>query len=144
MTDTFTRDLFEWLNQVHADHTLPATAFKLAYSIGQHINRKNGKAWPSQATLIKATGFCLRTVRDLTHGLEQAGHLNIEPHRGRHQTNIYRLAIKGQPAAGLDDEENGQRAAGFNDQKEATDDTKEATQDTKRGSQLPRNHLRTI
>jgi hypothetical protein len=32
MSDTFISNIFAWLQQVHADNSLPATAFKLAFS----------------------------------------------------------------------------------------------------------------
>jgi Helix-turn-helix domain len=127
MSETYTRDLFAWLDQVCADHKLPPSAFKVAYTIGQYINRKSGKAWPSQPTLAKTVGLTVRTVRELTDQLEAAGHLEIEPHRGRNQTNIYRLAKVSdtvQPEAGkeeadfpLSGEDNRKPASSFADGK---------------------------
>jgi hypothetical protein len=102
----------------------PQSAFKVAYTIGQYINRKSGKAWPSQPTLAKAVGLSIRTVRDLTDRLEAGGHLEIEAHRGRNQTNIYRLAKVPtvQPDAGKEeaespfsDEDNRKPASVFGD-----------------------------
>jgi len=104
MTDTFTRDKFAWLDQVLADDNLPATAFKLAYVIGQHINRQSGRAWPSQKRLGEATGLTARTVRSLTEQLQKAGHLEVELHRGRNHTNVYRLPKNRKPASGLHDD----------------------------------------
>ncbi|WMT71074.1 helix-turn-helix domain-containing protein [Bradyrhizobium sp. Ash2021] len=124
MTDTFTRDLFAWLNQVLADRSLPATAFMVAYRITQHINRKSGRAWPSQDTLAKATGLTVRSIRSLTDRLQEGGHLDIEPHRGRRQTNIYRLAIKRKPASGLDDDNDADDADASSDM---ADDKEEAS-----------------
>jgi Helix-turn-helix domain len=112
MTDTFTRDKFAWLDQVLADDNLPATAFKLAYAIGQHINRQSGRAWPSQKRLGEATGLTVRTVRSLTEQLQKAGHLEVELHRGRNQTNVYRLPKNRKPASGLHDDGGAGDAAG--------------------------------
>jgi hypothetical protein len=99
MGDAFTARQFDWLNQVIADATLPAAAFKLAYVISRHINREKGYAWPGQASLAKSIGATVRTVRDLTDRLVAGGHLAVEPHCGRNQTNQYRLVSKGKPAS---------------------------------------------
>jgi hypothetical protein len=137
MSDTFTRDLFAWLSQVHADQALHPAAFKLAYAISQYVNRKHGKAWPSQATLAKAMGITDRAVRDLVDRLRTNGHLQVDVHRGRHKTNVYRLAIKPDAgnAGGTDEEkpeadfrfseqENRKSASGFEDQKPEVQRTK--------------------
>lgn len=89
--DPFTAAIFRWLNAVAADSTLPPAAFKLAYVISQHINRKSLKAWPSQATLKEAIGVKdERSVRRLTDALEERGYLLT---RRRKQTSmVYLLA----------------------------------------------------
>jgi hypothetical protein len=152
MSETYTRDLFAWLDQVCADHKLPPSAFKVAYKIGQYINRKSGKAWPSQPTLAKKVGLTVRTVRDLTDQLEAAGHLEIEPHRGRNQTNIYRLAKVSdtvQPDAGkeeadfpLSDEDNRKPASAFEDGKLGNAEPRFYTAWVKRQSRRPHRHVR--
>ena len=109
MTDNFTGQVFAWLNQVLADHSLPAAAFKLAYCITQHINRKSRTAWPSQARLAKAIGLDVRTVRRLAEQLATAGHLDVEVHQGGQRTNDYRLTFKSDTSArtiGEEDESN--------------------------------------
>jgi Helix-turn-helix domain len=121
MTDTFTRDKFAWLDQVLADENLPATAFRLAYVIGQHLNRQSGKAWPSQKRLGEATGLTARTVRSLTEQLQKAGHLEVELHRGRNHTNVYRLPKNRKPASGSHDDDGAGDAADSSN----TDDDKE-------------------
>lgn len=93
MSNHETRDIFLWLNQVLADHALPLNAFRLAYAIAQHINRASGKAWPSQATLAARAGLDPRSVRRLSTKLEGAGHISVDVHHGRNQTNVYRLLM---------------------------------------------------
>lgn len=130
MGDTFTARQFDWLNQVIADGGLPPAAFKLAYIISRHINRDRGDAWPGQERLADAIGTTVRTVRDLTDRLVAGGHLAVEPHRGRHCTNLYRLVEKGKPASALA-QENRQ-----------IDARKEEIARTKTGSALPTNPLK--
>jgi N6-adenosine-specific RNA methylase IME4 len=62
MRDDFTSHIFAWLHQVFADKTLHPTAFKLAFAVSQHINRKSRKAWPSLPTLASAVGITTRAV----------------------------------------------------------------------------------
>lgn len=130
MGDAFTARQFDWLNQVIADGDLPPAAFKLAYVISRHINRGSGDAWPGQERLAEAIGTTVRTVRDLTDRLVAGGHLAVEPHRGRHCTNLYRLVEKGKPAS-ASTQENRQTGA-----------PKEEIACTKTGSQLPTNPLK--
>jgi hypothetical protein len=61
----FTRDLFAWLDQVAIDPDLPASAFKVAYVIGEHVNRQSGEAWPSSRTIARACGLSQPTVIEL-------------------------------------------------------------------------------
>jgi DNA-binding transcriptional regulator YhcF (GntR family) len=92
MADTFTKDKFEWLDQVAADVRLPGTAFKLAYLISQNINRQSGNAWPSIATLANRLGTNEKTVRRLTDELCEAGHLE-KKRGGDGKPNVYRLVV---------------------------------------------------
>ena len=64
-SNNFTRDLFAWLNQVKADSDLPPSAFKVAFEIGQYINRKSGEAWPSTGTIGKGIAMSKATVIDM-------------------------------------------------------------------------------
>lgn len=146
MADQFTKAQFEWLNQVAADASLPHSAFKLAYLISRHINRQSGKAWPSQATLAAAAGLTPRSVRDLTERLVNAGHLQVDTHRGRHQTNVYRLAKNRKPASAIDGaadaiKEEGSFPIGC-DQNRKLEVEKEEDSRKKSGSQIPTNPLR--
>jgi hypothetical protein len=71
--------LFAWLNQVKADCALPASAFKVAFELGQWINGdafvKDGAliAWPSLATIGAAISMSERTARDMVKRLETRG-----------------------------------------------------------------------
>ena len=101
--DTFTRDLFAWLDQVIRDPSLPAAAFKVAYAIAQHINRGTGEAWPSTITIAKMIAMSKGSVVAMNRHLEKEGHLQIENGcQGRGHSHRYRLTIKGRPADQLD------------------------------------------
>lgn len=82
---------FRWLETVAGDCSLPPNAFRLAFTIGQHINRKTGTAWPSQARLAKLLGITERAVRKLTDALVKAGHIVTKPSPGQHQAITYSL-----------------------------------------------------
>jgi hypothetical protein len=88
--DAFTRDIFGWLDRVAADGNVSPLAFKLAYVINQHINRRTGTAWPSQQTLAAALGVTCRAVRKLTR--ELAPHLTVSSGRGR-TTSVYQRIL---------------------------------------------------
>ena len=90
MSDQFTKDKFQWLDQVAADVSLPGTAFKLAYLISQNLNRQSGNAWPSIATLATRLGTNEKTVRRLTDELCEAGYLE-KKRGGDGKPNVYRL-----------------------------------------------------
>jgi hypothetical protein len=95
----FTRELFQWLDQVAIDPDLPASAFKVAYVIGEHVNRQTGQAWPASRTIAKAAALAQPTVIELVPKLVANGHLALEPGRaGRGHSHRYSLIIKDQPA----------------------------------------------
>ena len=107
--NNFTRDLFAWLNQVKADSDLPPSAFKVAFEIGQYINRKSGEAWPSTDTIGKGIAMSKATVVEMVSRLKAGGHLDIDPGcQGRGHPNRYRLVLKDRPAD-LSDDRKGQR-----------------------------------
>jgi len=102
-SDSFTRDLFAWLNQVNGDATLPGSALKVALKISQHINRESGDAWPSTENIGKGIAMSKATVLEMVARLKANGHLAIEPGcQGRGHSNRYRLILKAQPADLLD------------------------------------------
>lgn len=105
--DAFTRDLFAWLNRLALDREVSPLAFRLAFVIGQHINRKTGDAWPSQQTLADAIGATDRTVRTLVDQLAGQGHLVVAPGRGPRNPNRYRLAENRKPASAFSIDETG-------------------------------------
>ncbi|MGY3489629.1 biotin operon repressor [Bradyrhizobium sp. USDA 4011] len=109
--DDFTGRIFAWLRQVHGDRTLHPTAFKLAFTISQFVNRKTGTAWPSLPTLAAAIGVTERAVIDLITRLEASGHLQVERHRGRSRSNTYRLIEN-------EDDEKVQSTSPFQDEKD--------------------------
>ncbi|WP_127524660.1 helix-turn-helix domain-containing protein [Mesorhizobium sp. Z1-4] len=134
--DAFTRDLFAWLNQVKADAELPASAFKVAFELGQHANRaqfrKTGKlvAWPSLTTIAGGIGMSERTVRDMAQRLAKR-HLAVAIGRGPGNPSIYTMTT-----------ENRQPAAAYGERKPAGYDSETGRElPHKTGSLLPTNHL---
>lgn len=90
-----TRDLHVWLHQVALDRELPHTAFKVAYIIGEHVNRESGEAWPSTERIAQGCALKQSTVVGLVRKLEAAGHLAIDPGQaGRGHSHHYRTIIK--------------------------------------------------
>jgi len=94
MADGFTRRLFQWLDQVGNDRSLKPTAFLVAYIIGRHINRQEGMAWPSQASLAHSSGLTVRSVQTCLHDLAALGHLQIASGRGRRIVSQYRTVLR--------------------------------------------------
>jgi hypothetical protein len=91
----FTADLFAWLDQVALDRDLPSSAFKVAYVIGEHINRVSGEAWPASRTIAKACALSQPTVIELVPKLVANGHLALEPGRaGRGHSHRYQMVLK--------------------------------------------------
>ena len=88
------RNLHTWLRQVARDGSLPPSAFKVAYIIGDHINRESGDAWPSTARIAEGCALAQSTVVELVRRLQAAGHLAIEPGRaGRGKSHHYRMVL---------------------------------------------------
>ncbi len=96
MADTFTRDLFAWLNRINDDVETAAAEFRVAYVIGQHLNRKTRTAWPTLQTLANILQTNERVIRRAVAALVARGHLAVTVQRGRHKPNIYRPIIKGE------------------------------------------------
>jgi DNA-binding MarR family transcriptional regulator len=152
--DRFTRDLFAWLDQVSADGGLSHSAFKLAYCIARHMNRKSGIAWPGQARLADRLGASERTVRTLVEQLERAGHLSVTGSGGRNRPNTYRLLLKTRKPASAKEEAETRKDASANEAANPEGDFRQSgtkrgsflhetwsPASEKRGSKLPTNYL---
>ncbi len=94
MSDTFIRDKFAWLDQVADDHSLPPSAFRVAYELSRHVHREKGYAWPSQAKLAADLGMAERHVRRLVEAIIERAHLAVERGPNRRASNHYRLVLK--------------------------------------------------
>jgi hypothetical protein len=105
-TKEFNRRRFIWLDQVMTDGKLAASAFKVAYKLGQHFNEaQGGAAWPSIQTISAGTALPKTVVMRAVRGLQERGHLAIEARRqGRGHSNRYLMVLKG-PQADLCDAE---------------------------------------
>lgn len=153
-----TRALFKWLNQVKADpdKNLPPSAFKVAFELGQYVNKEIFKAkselvaWPSFVTVARNIGMGERTARTMAGRLKNNGHLLIESRHGPNTPNRYTLTI-GQPAAvlshaaGLPSGAEPQNQIGgqlphLPNKKRQLETTKSDILDSESGSWLPPNH----
>lgn len=93
------RTQWDWLRRVQADlqkghggeRPLSHGAFALAFTICDHVNARDGTAWPSQQRLAGLLGVDVRTVRRLTAELQSREHLEVV-HGRQHEPNTYRLA----------------------------------------------------
>ena len=95
------RQRFLWLDQVLIDPELPASAFKIAYRIGDGFNdvQHDGRAWESSKKIGIAIGMSEPTVIAMVRRLHARGHLRIDPgQQGRGHSNSYWLILKPQPA----------------------------------------------
>ena len=75
MADTFTRDRLEWLEAIASDAKISAGAFRLAFVISSHLNRKTGEAWPGIDHLARTIGTNERTIRRFIEEMISAGYL---------------------------------------------------------------------
>jgi len=82
-----------FLAGVSRDPRLPGNAFKLAYQLAIHLNRKTKLAWPSQNTISAATSISESSIKRLAKLLADCGHIEIIVSRGRGHSNRYRLVI---------------------------------------------------
>lgn len=143
-----TAALFAWLNQVKEDGSEPASAFKVAFELGQWINgdafAKDGTliAWPSLETIAAAIGMSERTARDMVKRLEARGHLAIKVGHGPGHPSRYTFLQKNrQPTASFPSEETGSPLPHSQEQNRQSDVAKPAVQRQETGSRLPTNHL---
>jgi hypothetical protein len=140
--------LFAWLNRVKRDGSLPASAFKVAFELGQWINGKIFEreaalvAWPSLETLGAAIGMSERTARDMVKRLQLRGHLSIKVGHGPGHPSRYTLSWENrQSASASSEEETGSRLPLSDEQNRKPGSRKQAGFDTETGSRLPTNHL---
>jgi biotin operon repressor len=108
------RFIADVLDLVKRDRHLPGNAFKVAYEIALHVNRKTRLAWPSQTTIAGNTGLSESTVKKMIGLLRARGHLEIEAGGGRGRSTRYRLIInaeKGRDHAPFVEPQKGSRSA---------------------------------
>jgi len=87
----FNRDKMRWLNAVCKDCNVSATAFRIAYLLGDHFNSVTGVAWPSHKRLASIICAATKTVQRGLRELENRGWITIQRSRSRRTTNRYRL-----------------------------------------------------
>jgi hypothetical protein len=91
--DDFARQKSVWLNQIKADHGLPARALSLAFALSQYFNRNSLSARPGIERLASDLGVQGRTVQRLLRALAPR-HLTITVGGGRHKSSEYRWNIE--------------------------------------------------
>jgi hypothetical protein len=77
MADNFNRQKMLWLNSVFFDPKVRASTCRIAYIIGDHLNRITGDAWPAQSTIARRMGTSSKTVYRGLKELEAKGRLKI-------------------------------------------------------------------
>jgi hypothetical protein len=112
--DDYTKDRFDWFDQVVADPKLPASAFKVAYAIATSLWRTKGtvtlvtpeltpadqirEAWIGTRVLADKIAMSRFTVMKMVERLHERGHIEVDYGApGRGQSNHYRLVKKGAP-----------------------------------------------
>jgi hypothetical protein len=94
MTDNgYTRQIFQWQQQVLADSDLTPLAIKVALALCRFINRQSRKAWPSQGTLARLVHASRTGTQNSLYQLAKRGHLETKVNRGRGRSNTYRPAL---------------------------------------------------
>lgn len=81
----------EWLDRLSRDPEVSATAFRVAYVVGSHLNRETGLAWPSVPTIAGAACVSVSTAKAALAALIAGGHLLVEHDRGRGRSNRYAI-----------------------------------------------------
>jgi hypothetical protein len=91
------RQRFLWLDQVLVDPELPASAFKVAYRIGDGFNdvQQDGRAWEGCKEIARAIGMSEKTVITMVRRLNARGHLRVEwGKQGRGHPNNYWMILR--------------------------------------------------
>lgn len=91
-THPFNREKMQWLTAICKDCNVSATAFRVAYLIGNYMNPTLGEAWPSHKTLADILGIATKTVQRNTIELEASGWLKIRRSKSTLRSNRYRIA----------------------------------------------------
>ena len=77
MADTFNRRKMQWLNSIFYEPGIQATACRIAYVIGDHLNRATGDSWLAQTTIALKIGKSPKTVNRALKELQAFGKLRI-------------------------------------------------------------------
>jgi hypothetical protein len=93
--DEYTKDRFDWLDQVAVDSELPASAFKVAYTIATSLWRQKGtvtlmtpettatdqvrEAWIGTREIADKIAMSRFTVMKMVDRLQERGHLEFDP-----------------------------------------------------------------
>ena len=91
--DGYTRQIFQWQQQILADSELTPLAVKIALALCRFINRQSRRAWPSQGTLAGLVHASRAGAQNALYQLAERGHLETTVNRGRGRSNSYRPAV---------------------------------------------------
>src|SRR2546430_7262614 len=91
--DGYTRQIFQWQQQILTDGELTPLAVKIALALCRFINRQSRRAWPSQGTLAGLIHESRAGTQNALYQLAERGHLETTVNRGRGRSNSYRPAV---------------------------------------------------
>src|SRR4051812_24785904 len=74
----FTRAIFANLDVIAADRELPSPAFRVAYVISQHLNKKTREAFVGTDLIASKAALSKSTVRAMVEKLRERGHYVVE------------------------------------------------------------------
>lgn len=92
----------EWLGRLSRDPEVSATAFRVAFIIGSHLNRETGLAWPAVPTIAAEACLSLSAAKRALAALVNGGHLVVETDRGRGRSNRYRIPAEPEKGSSVD------------------------------------------
>jgi hypothetical protein len=92
--DGYTRQIFQWQQQILTDGELTPLAVKIALALCRFINRQSRRAWPSQGTLAELVHASRAGTQNALYQLTERGHLETTVNRGRGRSNTYRPALR--------------------------------------------------
>jgi Helix-turn-helix domain len=72
----------------------PKAASRMVLVVLAECANAKGGCWPSMRTIAARSGLSLRHAKRIIHGLQQAGHIEIQAGTGRTHPNKYRILLK--------------------------------------------------
>ncbi len=84
MSDRFTVEKLDWLDQVTTDVGLSPVGARLCTLLAlRFLNRETGTAWPSQSVLTEMLGISETTLKRVVKELQERRHIEVIVSSGR-------------------------------------------------------------